>query len=302
MCNNKRNIVECCDICGSCSRRLLFSDKEVLDHGVVICKGCGVKYRDILRSETDLHNSYENVTADEPTDEWISGRIDSFSNYIPLLEKYRKLNRILDVGCGHGFFLNECKKNDWECRGIDVSKKSIEYAQREFDFQVECKTLEQSAFSSGSFDVVILWNVLDEVPSPTELLEEIYRIIRPGGVVIVRVRNASFHIPAHRIIRFMSCFSSGISSWDPSVIHLFSFSSKDLRKLFSKTGFKDYNINNAKMTWTKMNDDERSSFIGKTLIMKLIQTFCSFFYCLSFGKLVLGPSIFLRATKSEIDK
>lgn len=90
--------------------------------------------------------------------------------------------RTLDVGCGIGDMLR-CRRNTV---GVDVNPETIKYCQG-IGLDVHLMEEGRFPFPSGSFDSVILDNVLEHISEPRPLLEEIGRVLRPGGTFLVGV-------------------------------------------------------------------------------------------------------------------
>lgn len=100
--------------------------------------------------------------------------------------------RLLDVGCGSGGFLAWMEAFDvgWRLRGIDLSEVACDRA-RLSGLACTSGTLESHAFEPESFDVVTLWNVLEHLHDPVATIQEISRILRPGGAVSLVVPTLS---------------------------------------------------------------------------------------------------------------
>ncbi len=89
---------------------------------------------------------------------------------------------ILDIGCGLGFVLFGIGSL-WNKHGVDVSKWAVEYASKYGAiFQ---GTLQQANYKSNIFDVVILYQSLEHIPNPIEVLIECRRILKPCGKLII---------------------------------------------------------------------------------------------------------------------
>jgi 2-polyprenyl-3-methyl-5-hydroxy-6-metoxy-1,4-benzoquinol methylase len=97
--------------------------------------------------------------------------------------------RLLDVGCALGFMLGEAKAAGWDPTGLETSPFAAEYAAQQTNCPVISGTLQQANFESGCFDVVTLMDVIEHVAEPRGLMSEIYRILRPGGVLFVITPN-----------------------------------------------------------------------------------------------------------------
>lgn len=112
-------------------------------------------------------------------------------DYFPLPAK----PRLLDVGCALGFMLQEAKAAGWEPAGVETSEFAARYAAEQTGCPVTAGTLRDAAFLSESFDVVTLMDVIEHVPEPSDLIAEIHRILRPGGVLFLITPNfASFFV------------------------------------------------------------------------------------------------------------
>jgi len=95
----------------------------------------------------------------------------------------------LDVGCALGFMLEEAKAAGWNPAGVETSEFAARYAAQHTGCPVYAGTLQKAALPPESFDVVTLMDVIEHVPEPLELIAEIYRILRPGGVLLIVTPN-----------------------------------------------------------------------------------------------------------------
>jgi SAM-dependent methyltransferase len=161
--------------------------------------------------------------------------------------------RVLDVGCGRGFLLDAFRRRGWSVEGTEMSAASSAHAREALGIRVHLGPLETLALPAESFDAVTLWHVLEHVTTPVELLAEIRRLLRPGGVLLVSVPNFGspearatgagwFHldVPRH-LIHFTpetldaSLRQSGLeplsSSWFAPEFDTFSFVQSSLNRL-----------------------------------------------------------------------
>lgn len=109
-----------------------------------------------------------------------------FSGQRPLGLRKQKLKprKILDIGTGGGIFLDEMHLLGWETYGVDISALAVEQLKKR-GFNAFHGELEQSNFSSGFFDVVRASYVIEHVRNPLIFLQEIRRILKPGGIAII---------------------------------------------------------------------------------------------------------------------
>lgn len=116
--------------------------------------------------------------------------IDSFSKYVDYIIKYTKNNDfILDVGCGTGLALHllnqKAKRNIF---GIDISVTSIEKCRQK---QLDCQVYngKEIPFPNDHFNLVGSYNVLEHVDNPEQFLDEMLRVLKKEGIMILVCPN-----------------------------------------------------------------------------------------------------------------
>ncbi len=93
--------------------------------------------------------------------------------------------RILDIGAGTGDFLSVAKEDGWKVDAIEPSAKARKFAETKgISFSDET-----SAFADESFDSITMWHVLEHVPDPEAQLNELRRLLKPDGAIIIAVPN-----------------------------------------------------------------------------------------------------------------
>ena len=122
-----------------------------------------------------------------------SRKVRLFRGACAELRSRRSTLRILDVGCGSGYavtrFLGAPAD---EVLGIDLHEPNIRYATEHFSrpgLQFACRTAASVADSAGSFDVIVLADVLEHLDDPAKVLQESRKVLSPGGLLLVTVPN-----------------------------------------------------------------------------------------------------------------
>ena len=132
---------------------------------------------------------------------------------------------LLEVGCGTGEFLVAARAAGHWVTGLDLSQEAIAYLRcRHPDLDVRCDTVESAALPAGSFDVIAAFHVLEHVADPIGLLRRMRRLLRPSGLVYIRVPNLDTWY--RRVL--------GRDWWGFSVEHVSHFTSSSLSRAFTQ--------------------------------------------------------------------
>ncbi len=105
------------------------------------------------------------------------------------LERYRENGRILDVGCSTGDFLACAKSRAWKVHGVELAEHTANIARKRLDCEIRHGTFEHSNFESEYFDVVTMWDVVEHVLEPRVIVQEAFRVLRPGGALVLFTPN-----------------------------------------------------------------------------------------------------------------
>jgi ubiquinone/menaquinone biosynthesis C-methylase UbiE len=114
-----------------------------------------------------------------------------------LIKKYVSLGKALDFGCGPGISTRFFSSLGFEVIGIDINKNMLKEAISEPDgIPFAWIRHGKFTFSDNSFDLVTSIMVLLEMPNlktMKEAIDEIYRVLKPGGIFLVIVGSEHFH-------------------------------------------------------------------------------------------------------------
>lgn len=122
--------------------------------------------------------------------------------------------RLLDVGCGTGYFLSACKKDGWLVEGVEVDEGARSIAETRIGQPVYSSTDELTA-SRKQFDVITLWHVFEHLHDINDSYEKLLSLLEPLGLLILALPNPTSpdavyyreHWAAYDVPRHLSHFS-----------------------------------------------------------------------------------------------
>lgn len=156
----------------------------------------------------------------------VRGRL--FQDFLDKVQKEIPSGKILDIGCSIGQFLKMAVDRGFEAQGLELNEKAAHFAEENYGVKVHRKLLEECSFKDGSFDVVSMFGVIEHLVHPKQVMEDVFRILRPGGLFIGICPNVQSLVCM--ILHELSRTFTGR-------LHLSYFSEKTLRYLFTKVGF-----------------------------------------------------------------
>lgn len=143
------------------------------------------------------------------------------------LKKLGPAGRILDVGCAGGHFLAAAGGEGWEPWGIEICGEMAVLAAAQAGVRVLTLELADCPFPDCFFNAVHMGDVLEHLADPLGTLREAWRILRPGGVVVV-------HAPVS-YAKLKPGDRAGVIPGLP--YHIYEFDAVTLRAMLEKAGF-----------------------------------------------------------------
>ncbi len=181
-----------CLLCQSNDCRKFLTKFEM---NLVKCRKCSLIYANPRIHESELFRRYassfffdEYLPAFKATSKHYDLTIirSHFFLFLQLITKYYTTGkRLLDVGCGAGFFLKAAEEIGWEAEGIEISPIASDYAQNIVKVKVLEGKLEDLHLPEEIFDLVVLIETVEHLMNPLETLKEINRILKKQGILII---------------------------------------------------------------------------------------------------------------------
>lgn len=198
------------------------------------CKNCHHLFMNPKPTSESLVNLYNEISArgenlTEEKDASLFKLIGLSYFFSRNFVKFKKGERLLDIGCGNGLYLDFTKTRGADVYGNDVDEYQLRRVINRFGREkIRIGELKENSWKSGFFDHVTLWCQFEHDFDPVTTLREIYRILEPGGRVVIDVPN-------------IDCLERSIFgrywSMHTPPFHLNHFSPKSITMLLEKNGF-----------------------------------------------------------------
>ncbi len=224
-----------CDLCG---RNNAGPYKTIDQWTLVQCPACKLVYLNPRPTANELSKLYSQeyyrtrqLQFDHSPDEVareIAIREPSASQ---LTAEAGKVGRWLDIGCASGYLIAAARKLGWDVGGVEISEWSSGFARNELGLDVFCGTLLDFERQRGArnFDLITAMAYLEHSPSPIGDLRTAARLIKPGGILVIKTPNVtSFDMRWH---------GNRWHGWHLPY-HLYHFSPQTLSMELKATGFK----------------------------------------------------------------
>lgn len=241
-----------CNGCGSTQAVRLFDIRESPDERqppawrgsatipVVRCAGCGLVFLNPRYDDARLTALYQDPqmfigTIDpEGRSRSIANerplRVSRFRDEVTALRRFRTGGRLLDIGCGLGFFL-EALGPDFDAIGLEWSAPVVQM-MRDLPLKVHESRFPAQPFAPASFDIVSFHNMLDHLPDPAGALKIAHDLLVPGGLLMLSLVN--FGGIAAKV------YGPGFRLLGPN--HLYYFTPRTLKRYLRQAGFTDMRV------------------------------------------------------------
>lgn len=191
--NQNRTYHSSCPVCSNTDLKYRYT---INNFTLVQCLSCKLLFVKEQCSQEELDFNYragEIVTAKEDgiyLDQENSKNLEYYyGNLRSLILKNSSAGKILDIGCNAGQFLDEIQ--GFERYGIDRSPSHGNIAKKKYGENIFIGTFEDYPAPNFLFDCITLQDVLDHIVNPLEALKKCNRLLKPGGILVIKVHDMS---------------------------------------------------------------------------------------------------------------
>jgi 2-polyprenyl-3-methyl-5-hydroxy-6-metoxy-1,4-benzoquinol methylase len=214
-----------CPVCGGVGSEP-FAVK--LDLPLRQCKNCSFVY---LGQTRDLSGYFNKVEAEFFSDGYLRRR-DLFSEQflinkarrrMRVIQRFKNFGRLLDIGCGTGELIYVANKLGYQAEGLEYSQSLVEYVRAKYHATVHCGDVGMVNLPN-KYDIITMSHVLEHVIDPLATLQDVSKLLNPGGILYLAVPN-------------IDCYEARFRGWGSyEDYHLWYFSPNTLKHFLEKVG------------------------------------------------------------------
>jgi SAM-dependent methyltransferase len=215
-------------ICILCAARGPFRRRFSKDgYGIAECPSCGLVQLQPTPSPETLSALYE-------TDAYFGGVGSGYSEYesqeaeyvatfredVRRIAEFVPSGKVLEVGCGYGYFLQCALEAGYDAYGIDLSPTAVKWASERLPDRVFCGLLEEvPQIREQQYDVIFGSHLIEHLTEPGAFLEHAARLLRPGGLIVLVTPNIGSLLSRASGRRWVSYkIPEHVSYYDPRTI------------------------------------------------------------------------------------
>lgn len=232
-----------CPICTTAAR---FSFAKY-ERDFFVCPSCGLEFMHPQPTPEEIsalydRSYYDSWGLDGSEDATERMKHATFHNKLDSIDEFMPgKGRILDIGCATGFFLDAARQRGWDTYGVELSEYSSGIARHKIGTErIITGRVEEAAFKDATFDAIVMTDVIEHVCDVRSFLDEVTRILKPGGVISITTPN-----PAA-----LSCRLLGKNWPHYKLEHLMYYTPEALELLLAPLGYKRLYLASATKTLT----------------------------------------------------
>lgn len=230
------SIPKTCRLCSGTPVPAFFSG----EHRMYQCSSCGTAFVWPVPSDEMLGRFYAEYHMTASEGGWyddVESRMQAdFPDKVNRIRQYAPAGgpgKVLDVGCGKGYFVRACVDAGLDAQGCDLSDSGVRHATEQLKVKATCGLLrdlkDKLVAENGHFDVATFWATIEHLPDPVTTLREIFDVLKPGGRLLLDTGIGD---------DWLDRMLPGRVQWFDPPQHLFVFSAPGLKMALEQAGFR----------------------------------------------------------------
>ncbi|KKR81105.1 MAG: Methionine biosynthesis protein MetW-like protein [Candidatus Daviesbacteria bacterium GW2011_GWA1_41_61] len=222
-----------CVVCQDSHNKVIFKEFDI---DILKCQSCGHVF-----SSYQLDQNYDGYFPDQIKSEeqywWNEAHEKIYTDFCNRYLK-GKNGRLLDVGCGLGFFVKKISSySGWQTVGYEISPSAVKFARNKLKLKnVYLGKVEQSNLPKNYFDIITLWDVIEHIPNPHPLISYLHSVLKKDGLLFIHTPNILNQLPKARLKKLIKGTKKGVYYLE-SKDHVNIYSPQTIKKVLQRNGF-----------------------------------------------------------------
>jgi 2-polyprenyl-3-methyl-5-hydroxy-6-metoxy-1,4-benzoquinol methylase len=163
------------------------------------CKSCGLIITENAPGKSEIGKYYKSenyISHSDTHQQSLFSYLYKAARNIMLKKKFNIIHRhkpfsgrLLDLGCGTGYFIHYMSAKKWDCVGVEQDKDAKEFAIKNFNLSVLSPDNFINNNENETFDVITLWHVLEHLDDLHDYINKINQNLKKDGILIVALPN-----------------------------------------------------------------------------------------------------------------
>ena len=215
-------------------------------HHLTKCGSCGFVFCKPIPTQDELNEVYKGYGRNDYLSDLT---IQAYERVLDSFEPFRKTNKLIDVGCGIGYFLEVAKRRGWEVYGTEFTEEAVTICE-EKGASMKLGPLNTDNYDPESFDVICSFEVIEHINNPLEELASFNKLLRKGGLVYCTTPNFN------AVERYQLGTDWNVLTYPE---HLSYYTPKTLKRVFNVAGFKTKKVLATGVSLTRIKKSKGTS-------------------------------------------
>jgi len=222
--------------CPACNSTNSIPAYMVESFQIVKCKVCSLVYLLNPPEDNVLYEKYYTREDPDPNEYRNNSQDVSLSEIwainkqrIKVLKSLQPEGKLLEIGCGYGFFLKSAAEAGYIVQGIDIANRAVEFANSKLKVPAAVSAIHELLDKKNRFHIIALWQVLEHFPNPYLALHTIRDLLHDDGICVLEVPNLYS-------LKFILAKNKWVGGNHP-LYHRTFFTASTLRRALKETEF-----------------------------------------------------------------
>lgn len=193
--------ISCCPVCNDSLFRSYLTSRDYFLSGepfkVCECSVCGLLFTNPRPEKTEILKYYQSsdyLSHNTGQNSIFAGlyryiRKRKIQNKFRLIKQFSSGNKILDLGCGTGEFIQYCSRKSFISVGIEPNEKARSFGINNLHQDIRSEEALE-IIPADSMDVITLWHVLEHIHNLNEQITRLKQILKTNGILVIAVPNS----------------------------------------------------------------------------------------------------------------